>query len=210
MISDLTAPHDGCIEGTADYDWQFHAANQGGVPNTGFTKATAWGVSEWDCNRGPTADVVLETRGFAGYVLADGRWVQVTDSIEWCGVLTPNFSQFADNNSCGSLTGPSWPLPTLRTVDGVLRPVSLHWASRHTVMPSGVVCAFSTYQARITGPGAAAAFVLADAGLDYWNGNDTAVDPSHVGRFVRVTGDWRWVNGSSCTAAQLTANPPPL
>ena len=202
VINDMTAPHDGPLCGVSGYDWELRAANQGGQTN--FPTGTAWGATQWKCGVAPTPNTVLETRNFRGYVLAAGQWYLITNSIQWCGVLSSNYGAFASPSTGPGNIGPNWTIPTAFV--GSLPP-SLHWASFHTPMPAGVVCAFSTYEARITGAGAATAFLMADAGLDYWNGN--SIDPSHVGRVKRVTPAWGWINGSSCTEAQLRAAPPP-
>ncbi len=200
VIYDLTSNHDGKICGVTGYDWELHAANQGGVPGSGFTKGTGWGVFQWDCNAGPVANVTIETQNIKGYVF-NGTWNQITDHVSWCSLTDQTTATNVGDCPGGGLTGPAWQMPNSK--------VALHWASDHNNLPSGVTCAFTTLQARITGAGAAGAFVMGGSGFDYWNTANTAIDPSFVGRYKRLNGDWQWINGSSCSTTTIQNNPPP-
>lgn len=198
VLNDMTANHDGTICGTSGYDWEKHAANQGGVPGSGFNRGTGWGVANWDCTAGSTANVVYETRNIKAYVY-NGTWTQITDHIGWCDTMNPQTNVFM-GPGCGGL-GPTFNMPN--------GSYALHWASDHNLLSSGVQCSFTTYQARISGAGAATAFLMADAGFDYWNDNATSIDASFVGRYRRLTTNWLNINGTSCSATTIQNNPPP-
>lgn len=200
VINDLTAPHEGTICGVGGFDWQFHAANQGGVPGGGFTVGTGWGVYNWNCGSNK-AGVVAEMRTgslWAG-VWTGSAWKQTTDHVSWCETMRPQTDSF-DGPGCGGL-GPAWNMPS--------GAYSLHWASDHRDV-SGAHCAFTRYQARVSGSGATGSWLMADAGFDYWKPDNSAIDASFVGRYRRLTTDWQWITGSSCDATTLTAHPPPL
>ncbi len=200
VLRDMTANHDGKICGVEGYDWELHAANQGGVPGSGFTRATGWGVFQWDCNAGPVANVTVETQNIRAYVF-NGSWNLITDHVGWCSLTDQTTATNVGDCPGGGLTGPNWQMPNSK--------VALHWASDHNTIPAGVTCSFTTLQARISGSGASGAYFMGGSGFDYWNTANTAIDASFVGRYRRLTTSWLNLNGTSCSASVIQNNPPP-
>lgn len=196
------------ICGTAGFSWEHTSDVQdsnGG--SAGFPTGTSWGVFIFDCGF-PVAGVTVQLQNVHGWALqTNGTYLTVTDDVQWCGVLDPATTKFADDNSCpgGGMTGPIWMLPVSRTFGGVNGPVSVHWASAHRSVGSPV-CALTTYQAKYSGPPAR---VLANAGFDFWSGSTPRA--AGVGRFHLLSNtSWTWLNFTDCTAAQLAMFPPPL
>jgi len=194
--SDETTPHDGplspCVPDS--YSWARTSDRQRQTPGTSFDRGTGWGVLNWACGQN-VAGVTVTVRNFQAYVLAFGSWVQVTSRVTWCASMNPATNLFG-GPGCGGL-GPDFPMP-----NGAY---SLHWASDHNLVFDTGACALTMFEARYAGP--AGAFIMADAGFDWWSGTSNA--GAVVGRYHRLTGDWQWIDATTCSAAQLAAHPPP-
>ena len=161
----------------------------------GYPQGTGWGVLNWNCGDN-ISGVYVTIANFQAWVLVGSTWTQVTNQVGWCDTMNPQTNLF-QGPGCGGL-GPTWLMPS--------GSYALHWASDHnSIINSSTACAWTAYQARYSGP---SAYIMADAGFDWWSG--TSNQGAIVGRYHRLTTTFQWINASTCTAAQLTANPPPL
>ena len=194
------APHDGALCVPSGYSWARVADVQLAQPDMehGYVFGTGWGVFQWPCSAGRTvtsAGVTVSVQNVRAYALGSGGWKQITFSPKWCSLTNTETNLNLASCPLGGMTGPTWAMPVGQ--------VALHWASDHNSLPAGTVCGVTMYQAR-----ASSGVVLADAGLDWWSGSSNR--GAIVGRYHRLTTEWQWINASTCSAAQITASPPPL
>jgi hypothetical protein len=194
------APHDGPLCVPSSYSWARVADIQDAAPPaTSYSLGTGWGVFQYPCLNGLTVTapgIIVSIQNVRSYVLGDGGWKPITFGAKWCSLTNTATNLNITGCPLGGHTGPSWAMPEGQ--------VALHWASDHNSLPTNPRCAVTMYQARTNGAGV----VLADAGFDWWSGSSNR--GAVVGRYHRLTTAWQWINASSCTAAQLMANPPPL
>lgn len=195
LINNSIGAHEGVICGVAGYDWEHNGVIQSPSPG-GRTQMTAWGVANWDCGK-QQAGVVFELRNPRGYALADGKWTQLTDEVNWVASMNPQTNQFE---------GPT-PSPGPMRFNMPNAPYSIHFGSaEHASLPANTVGVVSLFEARIAaGP---LGGLMIGAGADYWSGSSNV--GAVVGAYRKLTADWRLYGASSVSADVLRANPPPL
>ena len=178
----------------AGFDWQFHGRVNS--QTNSLNQFTSWGTAQWRACGQSQPNTVVELRNLRVYALADGVWrIYPTQDnpFNWCGEFNPD-----------TLTGGTG---CTRIGDGYRIPVgqrSMHWAESTDATFANDACHVVLYEARKTGAGE----VMANTGLDWRNGNQSAGD-SWLGSYQALTTTFQIIGGTSCSSQQMASNPPP-
>ena len=203
IVGDVTLPHQGCVKGTAGYDWQNGPVIQNANPPSGLTRTTDWAMLDWDCQHdiASVLNVAVAVRGFMEYVLVGSAWQQLISTIYGSQINAPNFG--------GAIYGDAGAGPNFVVPHGE----GVQFYGPQTAFPSGTRCLFVTYQAKLVlaNPSLpdqlAQAYILANAGADWWSNSDNA--GAVVGRLKLLTTNWQPFNAVT-SVALVQQYPPPL
>jgi len=223
IVSDMTDPNEGHPHGVpTSYSFYSGPELDAPLPGPGNTAATAWGVI-YEAAGGSTAtNTRVEVRNIRLYLWSRsrGRWVLYQAST------SPTGEDYAEPRGSEGFTNDSSPAD-LRTEPGGGVSVKMQEGSwfhfwpadgRTVIDPADIGGAYTTFQARLVkddpkGPNdTASAHYLASAGADWW-ANLSAPWPDNTqaffARFTYITTSWSTWTGTTWSAAQLQANPPP-
>ncbi len=208
MIQDLTREHVSCVE-SAIYDFEFGPAIETFQYNESVMDAmTGWATIAWGCDVTTNANVDIEIQNFQiyGHDYDDPATWDLLDedtvgtSSGWCQIIdAPTLgNEFIGTCDGGGDQEPDpWDMPN--DLDRVLHPGTIHLTS----IPAGTDCVFARYQARMSGSGD----IYANAGADFWDDEDNS--GAVVGRYTKLTGQWRWIAASSCLVREVYTDSPP-
>lgn len=201
LLQDTTGNHDGVLctgsppGGVTGFDWQYRGRVNGA---SGPDQFTAWGTVQWVGCGQSAADTTVEVRNLRVYALTlDAGWRlygSQNNPFNWCGDHYPDTLAYI--TAC-TRSGGGWLMP-----EGAR---SMHWAESTDAVYANDLCHLVLVEMRKVGGGD----VMANTGFDWRNGTSSAGD-SWFGSYRRLSDQWRWVGGTSCTATQLAANVPPL
>lgn len=194
IISDNTLANDGCVTGTAGYDWAAGPAHRTWNPQG--THLAAWAMVEWECQHDVGAMVELEVRDFRLYGLVNGAWQLITAGIYGSQINDPWFGP----NIYGSAG--SGPLFTSPPHD---RAIQFYQA--FVAIPSGLTGVYATYRARLTAP--SDAYLMLNVGADWASFPFHDYGDMGVSRLKRITTSWQQYAMTTLSESSLRANPPP-
>jgi poly(3-hydroxybutyrate) depolymerase len=237
ILYDMAGPYEGPLHGIPSaFGWATHPTVFHPTDSLNMPAETAWGQIYADANANEPSNVRIELRNMASYYLSKSqhKWIRLQDTVPVSGAhYVENFAQNAHIPA-------SWRLePDGGNSSAMISGYNLHFwpqgARGLIANPSDVAAFYSTYQARLiidnpSGPNnLPKAKYLANAGGDWWGSvSGTCVTATNScnpgigeGRFTYLTPQWTAVDfysggpygasvSGAVTAAQLSANPPPL
>jgi hypothetical protein len=223
IVSDMHDPNEGHPHGVpTSYSFYRGPELDAPLPGPGMTAATAWGVI-YEAAGGSTAtNTRVEVRNIRLYLWSKsrGRWVRYQAST------SPTGEDYAEPQGSEGFSNMSSPADLRTEPDGGVS-VKMHQGSwfhfwpadgRTVIAPADIGGAYTTFEARLVkddpqGPDdTSSARYLASAGADWWV-NRSAPWPDNTqaffARFRYITPSWSTWTGTTWSAAQLRADPPP-
>src|SRR5581483_11854525 len=197
----MDGPHEGLLHGVPpSWSWGSHPT-VGNATNGADAAITSWGQVYADVNATePSSGVRVELKNMETYVwsLSQRRWLRVQATVQVSG--DHYVEDFANNASIAA----DWQTePDGGISSSMVGGYNLHFwptGSRGSVAPSDIGAVYTTYQARLIGPNAAAARYLANVGGDWWlnttvgYGDGTNNPGIGQGRFVYLSTNWNSVD----------------
>lgn len=180
--------------GVSGFDWEFNGRVK---VVSGPSQFTSWGTFQWVNCGASSVNTVVEIRDLRVYAKVAGGWHHYpsqNNPRNWCNNHYPD--TLAQVGPCVESGSQGWVMPTGAR--------SIHWAESTDAVVAGDQCHIVLFQARKSGLGN----VMANTGFDWRNGNASAGD-SWFGSYRRLSTEWRWIGGTSCTASQLANAPLP-
>jgi hypothetical protein len=193
----------------------------------GDTSITAWGLVYADASATEPAEgtVRIELKNMESYVhsRSQDRWLRAQGTEQVDG------GHFLEDLAGNAATTPDWRTEPDGGISTAMVPgYNLHFwptGSRGSVTPGDIDAVYTTYQARLIGPGAGTARYLAMSAADWWL-TPTAPYPNNsaagMGRFMYLSTSWQafdfYTGGGygpasyppAWTAAQVAASAPPI
>ena len=222
VVSDMQGSHESPPLGVPDtYTWQLGPRiGMGNDPKT-FRAMLPWGQIFETAPGNTSANARVEVRNIHAYYLnkKTNKWVSWIGASKPSGVYTNQ-----DLTKKGSLPADIKDVPGGGVSFGLKDSFNIYvlTPARVSINPADIGGVFVTMQTRLILADATkpddldAANLMMSAGGDYWldltasGDNFTNNGDIAIGKFKRITRDWKCFNMHTLTPEQIRANPPPL